>query len=70
MPNVMIRRTQTGELTMYVAKKDLEEVVVSVEQDSPQLWGGEMALADGSRFYVQPQSPAPKLPFTVRAKRL
>jgi nitrogen fixation protein NifT len=70
MPNVMIRRAESGALTLYVAKKDLEEAVVSVEQDTPQVWGGELALADGTRFYVQPQSPPPKLPLTVRAKRL
>ena len=70
MPNVMIRRTNTGALSFYVAKKDLEAAIVSIEQDGPETWGGEVELADGSRFYVEPLSPPPTLPITVRAKRL
>lgn len=70
MPNVMIRQTDNGALTFYVAKKDLEETVSSLQFDSPEKWGGEIELADGSRFYLEPQEPAPKLPITLRAKRL
>ena len=29
MPNVMIRRDNEGKLTLYVAKRDLEENIVS-----------------------------------------
>ena len=64
MPSVMIRRNESGGLLFYVAKKDLEETVTSVELDSEQSWGGEVELADG------PISPRPRLPVTVRAKRL
>ena len=70
MPSVMIRQTDSGELSFYVAKKDLEETVTSLEFDSPEKWGGEVELADGSKFYLEPQEPAPKLPITLRAKRL
>lgn len=70
MPSVMIRQTESGELSFYVAKKDLEETICSLEFDSPEKWGGEVELADGSRFYLEPQEPAPKLPITLRAKRL
>lgn len=70
MPSVMIRQTESGNLSFYVAKKDLEETVSSLEFDSPEKWGGEVELADGSRFYLEPQEPAPKLPITLRAKRL
>jgi nitrogen fixation protein NifT len=70
MPSVMIRQTESGELSFYVAKKDLEETVASLEFDSPEKWGGEVELADGSKFYLEPQEPAPKLPVTLRAKRL
>lgn len=70
MPSVMIRQTESGELSFYVAKKDLEETVASLEFDSPEKWGGEVELADGSKFYLEPQEPAPKLPTTLRAKRL
>ena len=78
MPSVMIRRNDSGELSFYVAKKDLEETVAVLEFDSPDKWGGEVPLfdvyvavdADRSKFYVDPMEPAPKLPITVRAKRL
>lgn len=40
MPSVMIRRNDAGQLTFYIAKKDQEEIVVSLEHDSPELWGG------------------------------
>lgn len=69
MPNVMIRRNEEGQLTLYVAKKDLEETVVSIEHDSPDAWGGEVELADGSRFYLEPLEAPPSLPITLRAKR-
>jgi len=70
MPSVMIRQTESGDLSFYVAKKDLEETVSTLEFNSPEKWGGEVELADGSKFYLEPQEPAPKLPITLRAKRL
>jgi len=70
MPSVMIRKDAAGAMSMYVAKKDLEDNIVSMEFDSPEKWGGEVELADGSRFFLEPLEPAPKLPITVRAKRL
>jgi len=70
MPSVMIRQTESGELSFYVAKKDLEETIATLEFDSPERWGGEVELSDGSRFYLDPMEPAPKLPVTLRAKRL
>lgn len=70
MPNVMLRHNDAGQLVFYVAKKDLEETVVSLEHEGPESWGGELELSDGSRFYVEPFSEPPKLPITVRVKRL
>lgn len=70
MPEVMIRRDTNGTLSVYVAKKDLEANVVSMEFDQPDKWGGALRLADGSGFYVEPMNAPPKLPMTVRAKRL
>jgi nitrogen fixation protein NifT len=70
MPSVMIRQTDSGEISFYVAKKDMEETVLTLEFDSPEKWGGEVVLADGSKFYLEPIEPAPKLPITLRAKRL
>jgi nitrogen fixation protein NifT len=69
MPSVMIRKKDTGELLFYVAKKDMEETIASVETDTPETWGGEVALTDGSRWYVDPISPPPVFPATLRFKR-
>lgn len=68
MPSVMIRRNPQGQLTFYIAKKDQEEIVVSMEHDSADTWGGEVTLGDGSSYYIEPM-PQPRLPITVRAKR-
>lgn len=42
---VMIRKTATGH-SAYVAKKDLEELIV--EMENPALWGGKVTLANGT----------------------
>ncbi len=69
MPNVMLRKSAQGDLLFYVAKKDLEETVVSVETDTETTWGGTVELADGSKWYVEPISPPPAFPTTLRFKR-
>ncbi|MGW8310708.1 MAG: putative nitrogen fixation protein NifT [Thiogranum sp.] len=69
MPNVMIRRTGDGILSFYVAKKDLEATVVSVETDTDDSWGGEVELDDGSKYYIDPISPRPEFPTTLRFRR-
>ena len=70
MPKVMLRRNESGDITFYVAKKDLEETVVSVEHEGPDQWGGEVKLADGSSYYLDLLDEPPKLPITLRARRL
>jgi nitrogen fixation protein NifT len=69
MPNVMIRQSE-GQLSFYIPKKDLEEIVTSIEYNTPTSWGGEVELADGSKYYIEPMSEPPKLPMTIRVKRL
>jgi nitrogen fixation protein NifT len=69
MPNVMIRRTGDGVLSFYVAKKDLEATVVSVETDTDESWGGQVELDDGSKYYIDPVSPRPEFPTTLRFRR-
>jgi nitrogen fixation protein NifT len=69
MPNVMIRRNDNGILSFYVAKKDLEATVVPVENDTAESWGGEIELDDGSRYFIEPISPPPEFPTTLRFKR-
>ncbi|KAB2935894.1 MAG: putative nitrogen fixation protein NifT [Candidatus Contendobacter sp.] len=70
MPTVMLRNNAAGQLVFYVTKKDHEETVIALEHLGPGVWGGEMQLSDGSRFYLEPLDQPPKLPLTVRVKRL
>lgn len=65
---VMIRRDTKGNLLLYVAKKDLEEPIVSVEGEN--LWGGMVTLANGWRFELPEMAPDTSLPITVEARRL
>ena len=69
MPNVMIRVKDDGGLLFYVAKKDQEDEIASVERDSDTEWGGEVELTDGSKYYIDPISPRPTFPTTLRFKR-
>lgn len=69
MPSVMIRRTPEGELLFYIAKKDQEEIISTVEVDTGDSWGGEVELTDGSKYYIDPMSPPPEFPTTLRFKR-
>ena len=69
MPNVMIRVKADGGLLFYIAKKDQEDEIASVEKDTESEWGGEIELTDGSRYYIDPISPRPTFPTTLRFKR-
>jgi nitrogen fixation protein NifT len=68
MPNIMIRE-QNGVLTGYIAKKDLEAEITSLEFTEPDNWGGKMTLSNGASFYFDPLSAAPTLPITIRMRR-
>lgn len=70
MAKVMLRKRTDGQLVFYVAKKDLEEIVVSMQFDQPDKWGGELELRDGSKYFVEPLEAPPKLPITVNAQRV
>lgn len=64
---VMIRRSQDGQLSAYVAKKDLEEPIVAMEK--PEMWGGHVTLANGWQLQLPALAPETALPITVEAKR-
>ncbi|HOV04296.1 MAG: putative nitrogen fixation protein NifT [Hyphomicrobiales bacterium] len=70
MPSVMLRRNEEGTLLFYVAKKDLEETIVSVETDTEDAWGGTVELSDGSKYFIEPISPPPAFPTTLRFNRV
>ncbi|HUV97261.1 MAG TPA: putative nitrogen fixation protein NifT [Acidobacteriaceae bacterium] len=65
---VMIRRSQAGSLSAYIAKKDLEEPIVAVEK--PELWGGMVTLANGWQLALPNMDAATTLPITVEARRV
>lgn len=68
MANVMLRE-QDGKLSIYIAKKDLEANVASLEFDQADKWGGKIELEDGTAYYLEPMDSKPKLPKTVRVTR-
>ncbi|MGF1640576.1 MAG: putative nitrogen fixation protein NifT [Rhodospirillales bacterium] len=54
--------------SVYVAKKDLEEIVVDHER--PGLWGGWVDLSNGWRLALPELAAETRLPITVEARRL
>ena len=64
---VMLRRGDSGQLVVYVAKKDLEEEVV---QETQGELGKIFTLANGWERAMPPLEEPLKLPKTVEAKRL
>ena len=70
MPEIMLRHHERGELLCYVAKKDLETVVRAVEFDQDDRWGGILSLANGEQLHLEPLAAKPRLPVTVRVRKL
>jgi nitrogen fixation protein NifT len=64
---VMLRRNAVGHLVVYVAKKDLEEVVIE-QQDTEE--STIVTLANGWELSLPTLLESLKLPKTVEAKRL
>lgn len=69
MPNVMIREETPGNLTLYIAKRDLETQVAKIEFNEENQWGGTFELTDGTQYFIEPLAAKPKLPITLRARR-
>lgn len=65
---IMIRKNAAGELSAYVAKKDLEEPIVAMEK--PGMWGGRVTLANGWQLELPAMAAETRLPITVEARRL
>lgn len=70
MANIIISQAADGGLTFYMPKKDLEVPVESLEFNQPEKWGGELTLAGGQRYYIDPMDTKPSLPKSLRAKRM
>jgi len=68
MAKVMLRYDSKGDISFYVAKKDMEETIRSTEFDTDEKWGGQVELSNGETWYIDPC--AKKFPAEVTAKRL
>ncbi|QSJ17740.1 putative nitrogen fixation protein NifT [Nostoc sp. UHCC 0702] len=64
---VMLRMNDAGDLVVYVAKKDLEEVVVKQTEGNE---GKILTLANGWELEFRNLPGPENLPQTVEAKRL
>ncbi len=65
---VMIRKNGAGTLSAYVAKKDLEEPIVSMEKTA--MWGGLVTLANGWQLELPELAADTPLPITVEARKV
>ena len=66
MAKVMLRENDEGKVLFYVAKKDMEEIIESLEFDSEEKWGGNVNLTNGDVWFIKPG--VKKLPDEVDAK--
>jgi nitrogen fixation protein NifT len=67
MAKVMLRE-KDGKVKFYVAKKDMEETILSIEFDTDEKWGGEVKISNGDTWLI-PVGPK-KLPCELEVKRL
>lgn len=67
MAKVMLRYDSKGAISFYVAKKDMEETILSSEFDSEEKWGGEVKLSNGETWFIEPG--VKKFPAEVMAVR-
>jgi nitrogen fixation protein NifT len=70
MANIMIQQGEKGGLVFYLPKRDLEASIESIEFDTAEKWGGELKLDNGGTYYIDPIAKPPRLPISLRAKRL
>ena len=53
MAKVMLREAN-GEIYFYIAKKDMEETIETIEFCDDDHWGGEVELSNGETWWIQP----------------
>ncbi|MCW8820950.1 MAG: putative nitrogen fixation protein NifT [Sulfurovum sp.] len=66
MAKVMLRENDKGEVLFYVAKRDMEEIIETLEFDTEEKWGGNVNLTNGDVWFIEPG--AKNLPDEVNAK--
>ncbi len=62
----MLRVNDEGKTLFYIAKRDMEEIIVDLEFDSEEKWGGNVNLTNGDVWFIEPQ--VKRLPDEVVAK--
>lgn len=67
MAKVMLRESE-GKIYFYIAKKDMEEIIKSIEFSSDDKWGGEVELSNGETWWITPAEK--KLPQEIICKKL
>lgn len=53
MAKVMLREND-GNIYFYFAKKDMEEIIETIEFDTEDNWGGEVTLTNGEKWWIKP----------------
>ncbi|MFT7004092.1 MAG: nitrogen fixation protein NifT, partial [Sulfurimonas sp.] len=53
MAKVMLRESGT-DIYFYIAKKDMEETIKTIEFNSEEKWGGEVELSNGETWWITP----------------
>lgn len=66
MAKVMLRLNDEGKTLFYIAKRDMEEIIESIEFDSDEKWGGNASLSNGDVWFIEPTQK--RLPNEVVAK--
>jgi nitrogen fixation protein NifT len=67
MATVMLRE-EGDNIYFYIAKKDMEEVIKTIEFNSEANWGGEVLLSNGQTWWIEPG--VKKLPKEAVCKKL
>lgn len=67
MAKVMLRE-DAGVIYFYIAKKDMEETIKTIEFETEEKWGGEVELSNGETWWIQPNPK--KLPKEEVCKKL
>lgn len=62
----MLRENDKGQVLFYVAKRDMEEIIETLEFDTEEKWGGTVNLTNGDVWFIEPG--VKKLPDEVSAK--
>jgi nitrogen fixation protein NifT len=53
MATVMLREDGDN-IYFYIAKKDMEETIKTIEFNTPEKWGGEAVLSNGQTWWIEP----------------